>query len=95
MFVNNDDVLICPKCGGEYLHQESVVSSFRDCEDHDGLITIAKTKKSVSLRTESKNLPGRRDCAQISFKCENCESHICLCFLQNKGQTDVYWRELK
>jgi ribosomal protein L37AE/L43A len=94
----NTDELICPGCGGSYLHQRRATVWDRD---EDSPMT-RETTVSVAVSTmvaETKycaNPSARRQGLSIVFWCETCdedEKEHELCFAQHKGVTQIFWRE--
>lgn len=86
------NALCCPVCGESYLHQRSVAVGFREKEDGRGMMTVV-SDQGTSLVRPVPGLPGRRDCLEIAFECENCGSdkrHY-LQVMQHKGQTLIEW----
>lgn len=72
-----NEILICPECGQSLLHQQSVVTEFRERED--GVATRVSTSdghESAVVRVEKKvkDVAGRRDNIYITFVCEVCYS---------------------
>lgn len=92
------EALMCPECGGDYLHHGVVEVFVRDREDSEtGLVTkTGPCSSSVNVgRVESmKGCPSlRRDGLRIAFECEHCgDVGLCLEIAQHKGQTFMEWR---
>lgn len=89
--------LLCPQCGGEYLHQTAVDVHFRQSEDGSGVGVIASMKgiESKQLAADSPLFLGRRDDLIVSFWCELCEEPgsepFRLSIVQHKGVTLLAW----
>jgi len=86
------NILDCPACGGENLHQERVDSWFREEDAEKGLRTSAMKDGSCFVTSELHGNPsGRRDGLTITFSCETCEDLPVLSIVQHKGLTLVGW----
>lgn len=90
--------LICPRCGGFYLHHFGV--TMYECGEDDPKVTVIDTV-GAAVSINSKNPIGnpsrRRHGMVIKFECEGCSSNdpddfIELGFAQHKGATEVAWR---
>lgn len=94
--VVDDGYLLCLECGGQYLHHGETRVINRVSEDQSGTIATIVVD-GMSLKTiEAKDIPGRRDCVEIDFRCENCsESAFTLRIKQHKGKTLVDWVDNK
>ncbi|MFI5296675.1 MAG: hypothetical protein ACHREM_01140 [Polyangiales bacterium] len=86
------NVLLCPSCGGSYLHHGMVHVHNRTEEDGPGLRTVV-FGEGVSITPEATDFIGRRDDLRIFFGCEGCTAHHWLCLVQHKGQTFMIWRD--
>jgi hypothetical protein len=102
--------LVCPGCGGDYLHQRAVTAYNRD-EDakHTRVTVVAETGFSDHIvRSERCDNPSsRRDGIAITFTCENCheggsddgpaffDTPLELTIAQHKGHTEFAWRLAK
>src|SRR4249919_2662032 len=92
--LNGYGQLLCPGCGGEYLHQIAYTIYERPSGE-DGLtiaIDVANVDSiihSVSRRNPSK----RRQGLAILFECEHCDGFIELKIQQHKGTTFLEWRD--
>ena len=84
--------LLCPKCGGAFLHQYEIEVWIRQKEDADEGTHVLVSKSVVS---ENKSMEGnpspRRDGLSISFACENCDGVHKLIVIQHKGSTFLKW----
>jgi hypothetical protein len=85
------NVLHCPDCNGECLHQESVEAGFRRHED--GPESAVATSTHFQILIARKAIKGRRDQTRIRFWCEHCPSRPTLTITQHKGSTYVEWDE--
>ena len=87
--------LLCPKCGGEYLHQSNVTVYQRQYEDGP-VAEILIEETTVHFRQSTVPSPRhpsrRRQGLAISFSCEDCDFKGDLTIAQHKGNTLVGWR---
>lgn len=88
----NQGELLCPTCQESGLHQEKIITIFRDMEDKDGTKTISQNGDVSVSRVTSSNIPGRRDFATIEFTCEFCPGVKRLHIMQHKGSTQIHWK---
>ena len=90
---DDSDILICPLCGGNYLHHESIDVFERKEDDKEGLhSTISGSGVNIIYDKRSANPSRRRNGLRIKFSCENCQSDIPnLIISQHKGQTIIKW----
>ena len=88
-------LLICPRCGSEYLHHEGVVSFDRG-EDAGTVVKTEVARGRVTTEPANSgygNPSSRRDGLVVRFSCEGCGSDpIELCIAQHKGCTEISWR---
>ena len=93
--------LICPRCGGDYLHHQSVVMFDRAEDDELATRSIVSGSKMILDIVNSKdagNPSRRRGGLVIQFCCEHCEAKdgptqiIELTIAQHKGSTEIGWR---
>jgi len=84
------DILTCPDCEGDYLHQVKVKSTWRDKEDGDGFCYTSKKQGHSIERLKKNEIPFRRDNLVIDFDCENCGKKE-LTIYQHKGSTYLEW----
>ena len=93
-FCMQSDILNCPNCNGETLHQESVNVYFRD-EDSDVGVVAEVDRDTVSVNTKGDCVKGnpsaRRDGVVINFRCECCDVIPRLAIIQHKGTTYFEW----
>lgn len=92
------DDLLCPRCGGNYLHHGSVI--IRNRLKEDGPVeVIAITGVSEVSRAAVPLAWGRRQDLTIGFACENCdgasEENLFLHIVQHKGQTFMFWTDTR
>ncbi|MEO5346866.1 MAG: hypothetical protein H7834_10880 [Magnetococcus sp. YQC-9] len=98
--VIQDEVLRCPRCGGEYLHQQRVRIFSKPQEDGDAVRNDSDPAGGTSTSIQ-KHAPGSRDSLFIEFSCEFCdksryddtfpETRFYLCVFQRKGLTLINW----
>lgn len=87
-----EDVLVCPACGGENLHQLYAQVVMRQREDEVKPLAVYVDRSGVSAaRAQEKRT--RRDAVRIHFRCEHCPQMSCLEILQHKGQTLISMKE--
>ena len=94
-----DDMLLCPNCGGINLHQIKVDVFERGEDEEDVLHTQVgpeKSFKSFVVKNEISGNPSlRRHGMTIKFMCETCDAKPKLHFAQHKGITLVNWDYLE
>jgi hypothetical protein len=97
--IEDNYILMCPKCKSCYLHQTFVDVGFRK-EDENGLVTEVTENKTITSYKESNNnaFSKRRDRVTIYFYCEECteydnnkENLTKLTIDQHKGNTFIRW----
>ncbi|MGZ7118220.1 MAG: hypothetical protein ACXVH2_00775 [Methanobacterium sp.] len=93
--IDNDGILLCPSCGGNYLHHGLVADmvNIDDCVNSTNIATIIGGEKSTKSYSDVK-LPFRGDSIAISFWCENCEPENNKKYLyisQHKGNSHITW----
>jgi hypothetical protein len=86
------EVLMCPRCNYDFMHQDSAVEYQRHPYDDpsSGRSIKRTTDGQISIVTKENPSP-RRDGLRIAFECEGCGSVGDLCIAQHKGQTFVWW----
>jgi len=93
--------LICPRCGGEYLHQRTVRIFYREEDDEmTATTTVREGLSATHLRPSAEvgNPSVRRDGMAIAFFCEGCSdkyderTHLELTVAQHKGVSMLGWR---
>ncbi len=86
--------LVCPGCGGDYLHQGNVEVFQPSHEDAiHGLHTIVGSAITAIDGDLANNPSRRRDGLIIWFHCEMCDVHPGLSIVQHKGNTFIEWLE--
>ncbi|MBC8497160.1 MAG: hypothetical protein H8D37_05815 [Chloroflexi bacterium] len=92
--INSNGEVLCPKCGGNFLHQSSINATFRDSEDGPGT-SVLSNKRGVHIeRSKTDKIFGRRDVVEIDFWCESCGKENVLpplIIYQHKGRTHMEW----
>ena len=105
--VTVDDLneLLCPSCGGEYLHHYRIEVSDRG-EDDDSVLFTSITTGTVPVgekppqfpvsvgpksNPDSRNPSARRQGLRVIFWCEGCAADLQLMISQHKGNTFVEW----
>jgi len=91
------DALLCPYCGGNNLHQGTVVVYDRN-EDADKVRRTIVNQGAVSSAEIDNNTSGnpslRRHALTIFFECELCQhADLQLHIIQHKGITFVEWSD--
>ncbi len=89
-------VLCCPSCGGQYLHHKRVEVLERASEDRDGTRTVINGTSTVVSRREAAQMRGRRNSLFVSFSCEGCSEvgEYVLSLMQHKGHTFLHWNRV-
>ena len=93
---NNE--LLCPKCGENYLHHETVTVYSRKEDDEKVIQTTINEGvllSGVVPSSRAANPSSRRDGLTISFWCEICHAKPVLTLAQHKGNTIVEWANLE
>lgn len=91
----NNDILVCPRCGGDNLHHEGIEVFSRPRED--GAVTglIVRRDATAGPVDPTRNPSSRRHGLIIHFSCETCglgERVACeLEIAQHKGNTFLFW----
>ncbi len=93
MKISPDNCLLCPECGGEYLHCQSVEAfdrldenSSKDIGTH---VTVSGFSSVAIDRDLSRNPSGRRDGSVLTFNCETCDAISEMRISQHKGNTFI------
>ncbi len=84
--------LLCPNCGGEYLHHKYVdVWSRVEDEPSVQCVSVNGSVGDVPRTIEpSDNCPSlRRGAVSVRFWCEGCDAESVLEIIQHKGQTFI------
>lgn len=84
-----DAELLCPSCGGSFLHHERVEVFERGEDDEHGIHVLVKDGKAAIDTGLIGNLSARRHGLSIHFSCEGCSSQSVLTLAQHKGNTHV------
>lgn len=85
--------LLCPSCGGNYLHHE-LVEVFERAEDEDKGIRISVEDGRAKIDTSLTGNPSaRRHGVSIHFSCEGCSAKPILTLAQHKGNTLVDFKQ--
>ena len=91
----SDAVLLCPGCGGDYLHHDRV-EVFERKEDAETGLRVVVSAETVQADSDiSANPSWRRHGFVIHFFCEHCQGWSSLSFAQHKGQTIVWGQREK
>ena len=81
--------MVCPNCGGDYLHQERI-EIFDGGEHRAKELHVVVDNSEITVNTNMTGNPSaRRHGLKISFRCEECEQVSVLSFAQHKGITLV------
>jgi hypothetical protein len=90
---SDNNVLTCPHCGFDYLHQ-GAVRTYNRAEDADEtIVTTVDAEGSATARVAYTHNPSdRRHGLAIAFGCEGCGQLFELTVAQSKGRTLVKWR---
>lgn len=91
----DEDVLLCPRCGQDYLHSGRIFVYERSEDAPETTLVLVDGGQISANVVPSKNCENpsaRRNGIAIEFWCENCESNSQLAIAQHKGQTYVRWR---
>ena len=92
--VTANNNLLCPNCGGEYMHHTSVVVFDREEDEEKSLMTVVSKRSALSaIVGNEKNPSSRRDSVLVKFWCESCTEDTVLTVVQHKGQTILAWRK--
>lgn len=100
--VNPEGELLCPRCGGNYLHHARVEVFCRPEDAAFGVhadirvggdFPIEQAKAQVLVDGNMAGNPSiRRGGIRIHFECELCGWNSTLDLAQHKGVTEVIWR---
>ena len=84
-------VLLCPKCGFEYLHHDKVEVFDRIEDATTGLhVTVMSEPSRVNVDESIVGNPSsRRHGVRIEFWCEGCSERSALTLAQHKGVTEL------
>lgn len=104
--VDGDGALLCPRCGGKYLHHVGSITYSRNEDEKQVQRTVVQRGSITSRRVNSccsGNPSSRRDGLTILFYCELCGPDLGpddirptleLSIAQHKGMTYLAWRDL-
>jgi len=88
-----DAELLCPSCGGIFLHHERV-EVFERAEDQNQGIHVSIEEGKVAIDTGLMGNPSaRRHGLNIYFSCEGCSAKLILTVAQHKGNTFVDFKQ--
>lgn len=94
--MDDGDRMLCPKCGGNYVHIDEVFVAGRPREDGEIKPVHVDSGGRVSAE-ERVSLPipdvGRRHAIALKGWCELCSAEFAVEFVQHKGQTLLAFRE--
>ena len=93
--ITQDDQIVCPDCGGHFLHHSFVESTFRDFEDGPGTTAMSYDEGVEVHRAEAESILGSRDVLKIAFWCEQCGEAggpKTLVLMQDKGHSLIGWQ---
>jgi hypothetical protein len=98
--INSDNILCCPKCRGENLHQGTVEVFNRPQEDALSLAVLVRPGYGPKTGDPNRNPSDRRQGLSVGFWCETCEAEsgpdhetLKLQIWQHKGITFIRWEE--
>ena len=92
--LGNEFVLLCPECGGSYLHHIKIENFEREEDAPNGIhTTIIRNDINIKYDSLDGNPSQRRHGLKIWFYCELCEAEPILTLSQHKGQTVFGWLE--
>jgi hypothetical protein len=93
----SDGELLCPLCGGNYLHHGRVAVYHREREDAERIretrVVGAVAFSTTTTAGQSRCPSDRRSGIGIIFWCQLCRGNSELTFVQHKGRTLVAWRD--
>ncbi len=90
--VDDDGRLVCPGCGGYYLHHDEVVIVERAEDAPTGMaVTVTGCQVSVDHQAQVPAWLGRRHGLKVRFFCEECPTKFDLLIEQHKGNTFMTW----
>jgi hypothetical protein len=85
----NHLILLCPACGGNYLHHRRIEVFERTEDAPTGLHLVVEAEKVVLDADLTANPSSRRHGLIIYFCCETCNAHPAITLAQHKGMTEV------
>ena len=95
--IDEDNVLLCPHCAGDYLHHEDINVYSRHEDGEQTMHTEVsgqETKTALVASNTVLNPSGRRGGLSIAFWCELCAGESTLTIAQHKGRTLTNWEAL-
>ena len=108
--IEEDQTLMCPRCGGGNLHHTDVVIYDRHEDGKTGLrvgvtVTDAYSKACllhrervfpVTVTSDVSGNPSPRRCGiRVVFSCETCDARPMMVIYQHKGSTGMEWENVK
>lgn len=91
--LDDDRIVLCPCCGGTYLHHDKVEVYQRATEDASEGLAV-HLDGDILVRTSMETNPSRRrDGMRVRFWCEGCDETPSLILVQHKGQTFWGWEK--
>jgi len=87
--IPQEAVLICKKCGFNYLHQERIEIFDRTEDESEGLHIHVEGGKAMIDRDISNNPSARRQGVSIFCICEGCHGVTRFDITQHKGNTYI------
>lgn len=82
-------ILLCPACGFDYLHHDSIEVFERKEDQEQGVHVTVQGGKATVDHDLSGNPSVRRHGFLVRFSCEGCSARSVLSIAQHKGQTHV------
>ena len=89
---DGDEVLLCPKCGFDYLHQQAIRLYSRADDAKTASVRVCQITGRIEAAVADDNPSDRRQGLVIEFDCEGCGGIVELAVFQHKGQTLVRWQ---
>jgi len=90
---NSPPQLLCPHCGGDYMHHGPVEVQCRTKEDGPALSTVVMPGGEQTTELGADIMSPRRHSVVIGFWCEGCHGKSALVISQHKGSTHLGWAE--
>lgn len=86
----DEDILLCPECGGLHTHIDRVSFGMRREDEAVKAITVDASRASITVGGEpTKEHSSRRHWVALHIDCEECGKTSVLVLAQNKGITEV------
>ncbi len=92
--INSKNEIVCPDCGGNFIHHSSVNVITRDSEGGPGTSALSNDDGVHIARVEANKIFGRRDVIEIELWCETCGENAPkkkLIINQHKGNKEIQW----